>query len=1039
MAGGKRMVAFTFDPLYHSLLVFLSAMIPGIALGWPFLKKSELSVLEKLLLCFFIGLIVPPSLLIVENIVGLKFSFALVIANLLLVTGAGIVYGIREGAFSFSMPKPDFDSMLSLEFAKKHAATFFLLLAVLLSFWIRIQSYSPIYSELDPYFYVYGSGQLIRLGTNPVREDTAWWPEVTTADHRGFPSLKMYTEAQWYSLYTKGGEYNNYLMFVTSSWLPPISAALLALGAYLLFSAMYGKRYGVLAAFLAAFLPVTIFKMSAGVNEAAPFGMASIFLVFGIYSLALRKKDLAIGAVAGLAFMAAVLGTNYESVLAIPAAAFIVLQAADYFVREKKNGIFLNTSLLLVAGLAAGTFIEGIYARWLDGALDIFAADRLPVLAAIALAYGLANVERFANVTNQQRKVAIAACAAICLAVLLVPNPIGNYAKTYVKNYIGAADFNFPLQRTIAEQNVAGAIFEGEGGFLAFVPAAHEIAAPKDLKESAWNLLDAVLGAVAAVFSYIGNAAIGLVSATSNMALWTNINTVPKADSLLFFFVEVASIGIVARHFARKGEGREEPNTGMLVLLLALPILYIGLNKIKFTIFVGLALLLAAVAAVAELEKALLWLARKAKLHEHIERRIRAAFIVAIMLLAYAQVTTPSSYPVMILKKSFEPRYQDNPAALMPKLASTCESLRALGYYDAEICAAGYNASFADSINSQFDSKVCLVSQLSMKELVPGQSVEEQQISSEAKAGASFRCNRLADYWIDSMEWINKNLQPEDRVTSWWDYGHWINYFGDRKTVLRNEHASTGMIGRVAHDYIDGTTQQLIDSMNYFDSRYVLFDVELIGGSSFGGKYGALNYLACAHDNGTSVAQPPGTSDCEFEHSPERVAIPKIRFPGTECAISESQQRIGVIAYSVKKNGIDQTKPVYCVGETTLVNGEKVSATYYIDRKDEDGDLVLSKGFLRQVEDSGQVGIYELVYNELPVWPGKNGTFVGGMEDAKTKFYTSNLYRGFYLENLPGFDLVYKSKNGEVKIYRLQNFTGNKEGRIDPVSAAKNY
>jgi len=54
------------------------------------------------------------------------------------------------------------------------------------------------------------------------------------------------------------------------------------------------------------------------------------------------------------------------------------------------------------------------------------------------------------------------------------------------------------------------------------------------------------------------------------------------------------------------------------------------------------------------------------------------------------------------------------------------------------------------------------------------------------------------------------------------------------------------MIGRVAHDYIVGSTQDLIDSMNYFDSRYALFDVELVGGSPFGGKYGALNYLgAC--------------------------------------------------------------------------------------------------------------------------------------------------------------------------------------------------
>lgn len=1036
MAGGKRMVAFTFDPVYHSVLVFLSAIIPGVALGVPLLKKSDLSVLEKLLLCFFIGFVATPTLLIAENIIGLKFSFALVIANLLLLTAAGIIYGIRNGAFAIPAPSLDFDSIFSREFAKRHAASLLLLLAVLLSFWIRLQPYSPIYSELDPYFYVYGSGQLIRFGTNPVGEDTAWWPEVKTADHRSFPSLKMYLEAQWYSLYTSGGEYEKYLMFVTSSWLPPICAALLAMGAYFLFSAMYGKRYGVLAAILAAFLPITIYKMSAGVNEAAPLGMASVFLVIGIYALALRKKDYAIGALAGLAFFAAVIGTNYEALIVIPVGGAIMLQAVDYFVRGKKNDDFLAISFCLVAGLLSGIVVESVYASGPGGLARLFDIDSVLPSAALAVAFLLLNADRWIKIEEKKRKAALAAAAVALVLLIAVPNPIGAYAKEHAKNYVGAADFNVPLQRTIAEQNVAGAVFEGEGGFLAYVPANHFISSPKDLKENGWNLLNTVLQWASLPFSAIGKALLNLADSAFNILLGTSISGVPKADSMLFFFIEIGAAGIAWSHFSRKGADRETPNAGILALAVALPILYIGLNKIKFTIFVGLALLMAAVAAIAELEKLFTWLILRAKVKEG-ERRAKAAFLAVIMLAAYAQVTIPSAYPVMILKKSFEPRYQDDPARMMPKLADICESLRPLGYYDAEICAAGYNESFAGSINGQFDPKVCLVSQLSMKELVPGAGAEEQQASAEARAGASFRCNRLADYWIDSMEWINRNLNDSDRVTSWWDYGHWINYFGERKTVLRNEHSSTGMIGRVAHDYIDGTPQQLMESMNYFDSRYVLFDVELIGGGTFGGKYGALNYLACAHDDGTSVKQSPGASDCEYEHSPERVLIPTFQTQGNTCILSESQQRTGVYAYRQTKTGVDLNAPAYCVGDVTLGNGQTLSGTYYLDRKDANGDLVVSKGFLRQIDQGDQVKVYEIVYNDLPVWPDGNGSLVGGMEDAKTKFYTSNLYRGFYLESLPGFDLVYKSKNGEVKIYRMRDFTGNKDGRVDPTQIAR--
>ena len=228
--------------------------------------------------------------------------------------------------------------------------------------------------------------------------------------------------------------------------------------------------------------------------------------------------------------------------------------------------------------------------------------------------------------------------------------------------------------------------------------------------------------------------------------------------------------------------------------------------------------------------------------------------------------------------------------------------------------------------------------------------------------------------------------------------------------------------------------------MNYFDSQYVLFDVELIGGSSFGGKYGALNYLGCAHEGETSVAQAPGRSDCEFIHSPERILIPKTQTAQNTCTLSESQQRSGILAYRLSRNGIDQEKPDYCVGETTLLNGEQVTATYYLDRKDENGDLVLSKGFVRTAEDNQEYYVVEKVYDEQPIWPDGQGSYASSMKDSPSDFYKSNLYKGFYLENLPGFDLVYKSKSGEVKIYKMKDglFKGNKEGYVDQVTATMN-
>lgn len=1070
------MAAVTFDAFYFSLVVFLSALIPGIAVGWPLLRKSALSFTEKLFSSFFLGVLIVPLMLVLENTAGIGFSLNLVYMNLLLVLAAGAFMWFNSALYR-EITLPDFGKTFSASNWKALAAGALLISFALLSFWLRVQTFSPIYSELDPYYYVYGTGQIIRDGSIPYpgQEDTSWWPEIRTQTHRNDPSFKMFLEAEWYALYTGGGAYNNYLLFITSSWLPPLSGLLMAFGAYLLFTSYFGRRYGLLAAFLCAVVPVMMFKMAAGVNEAGPFGMASIFFVLGFYAAALRKNDLALGAIAGIAFAAAVLGSNYATVVTYPLSAFLVLQSAIHFLREdgkqhkqgeharehaKKGGIapelmgiakmpFIAISSLLVAGGACALAVEVVYENGIAGLPNLMSGAFLLPLAGLAAAFAIEYANQ-QGIPAQRKYVLAGAAVAAALLVLILPNPLGAYAKGTVSEYVGQAGFSFPLDRTIAEQNLAGSNFQNEIGFLALVPSSLIEKSPVGLQQNVANIVYSALSLIAGVFTPIFNFLLTSSTFVFNKFLGLSITPVAKDPSLLFVFMLIALVGLAWDALVRNR--RESASVALLLLLLLLPISFIGMNKVKYGMFVGIVAIAAATVALCELERAAGWLSRKMKA-KGAEGAIFAAFSVAIFLLAYAQVALPPVYPdssgetfsimpdsyvAVIFSKSFEGRYQDNPAAAMPRLASACESLRAAGYYDEEICSAAYNESFADTIDSQYNSKVCIVSQLAMPELFPNaSSFESQKASVEAKTAANYRCNRLAPYWVDSMEWISKNLDSGERTTSWWDYGHWINYFGDRKTVLRNEHASRGMIGRVAHDFLIGSNQDLRDSMNYFDSRYVLFDVEIIGGETFGGKYGALNYLGCAHEGETSVRQQQGTSECEFEHSPERIVVPKQQTASTTCVISESQQRTGVYAYGVGINGIDQTKPVYCIGEVTLATGEKLTGTYYLNRTDANGDLAVSKGFIRVVQDETNYVMAEMVYDDRKVWVGPDGSLVGGMEDAKTPFYTSNLYQGFYLRNLPGFELVYESSGGEVKIFRMVDFTGNKEGYVDPVAAAQ--
>ena len=1055
------MVALEFNALYFSILVFLAALVPGIALGWPLFRKSGLGFAEKLLCSFFIGLFAVPTLLFIEMLVGINFSLFLVLADMFIIISAGLFWGMREGAFAFKLPSFDIENAFTLESAKKFAVPALLMLAMLTSFWICVQPYSPVYSELDPYFYVYGTGQIIRQGAVPPADDSSWWPELAYTGHRYVP-IKMYLEAQWYSLYTNGGAYNNSLLFTTSSWLPPISAAFMAFGAYLLVSSIYGRKYGLLAAFLMVFLPITIYKMSAGVNEAAPPGMMLLFISLGALAYALVKKDEAMRLFTAFAFFVTFLASNYFFVVSLPFAALLVLQSLDYFARGKENRDFVLTCTYAFAGAFLANALLLIYT---PAAVQASQTSLLPggiAICLLALAFAWAvyilldkkfekhfrpikMIQDLQN--NQKRRHALLAIGIIIGLVLFLFTPLGTYAKSQVSGYIGAAQFKTALEKTIAEQNLAGQSFEGEAGFLALVPSDHIVQNAAGMA-IARNFAYSLFGILASVSTFFGNILIAAADMVFRLLVGLNQSTGTKTDSLLFFFLLIAMAGLAIRHFRGSGEERNVPSVMLLIFILMFSTIYVGINKVKYTIFVGVMLVIAAAVAFAELEKFSLWLSRKIKM-ENAAKYIPTIFIALMFLMVYAEAGGPLSpgvyagptpYGYIFLIKSFEPRYQDNPAEMMPKLAKACEDFRAQGYYDEDICNAGYSANYSDDINTQFNSKVCIVSQLSAAELSPGNSTDAQIASQEAKSSASFRCNRMSDYWIDSMEWMNRNLDASDRVTSWWDYGHWTNYFGDKKTVIRNEQASLDMIGRVAHDYIIGSTQDLVDSMNYFDSRYALFDSELIGGingQGFGGKYGALNYLGCVHEGATALAQNPGTSDCELAHSPERIMIPASQAASTTCTISESQQRTGIVAYTLGKTGVDTSKPTYCIGDATLANGQKISATYYYDRKDANGDLALSKGFMRQIDQNDQYSLFEMVYTEDALWPDGKGGFVGGMEDAKTDFYRSNLYKGVVLGDVPGYDLVYKSKNGEVKIYKMKSFTGNKAGWVDPVESKR--
>jgi hypothetical protein len=121
--------------------------------------------------------------------------------------------------------------------------------------------------------------------------------------------------------------------------------------------------------------------------------------------------------------------------------------------------------------------------------------------------------------------------------------------------------------------------------------------------------------------------------------------------------------------------------------------------------------------------------------------------------------------------------------------------------------------------------------------------------------------------------------------------------------------------------------------------------------------------------------------------------------------------------------------PTYCVGNVTLASGQSTYGTYYLNQTYPNGDLKLNKAILQmpfQLQTTTHMGPVTgatLFYTEDKIW-FENGEIKSGYEDRKGKFYDSLIYRAMFLEDVPGFNLVYSSPNGgAVKIYEIANAT----------------
>jgi hypothetical protein len=579
--------------------------------------------------------------------------------------------------------------------------------------------------------------------------------------------------------------------------------------------------------------------------------------------------------------------------------------------------------------------------------------------------------------------------------MLFLASPFGSSVLDYARAGFAVGNYNSVLERTIAEHQQAGSDMSSE---LSSLGGTTSIPIIKD-----------IIAFISGMVNIAYNIAIGAINAAFNLFI-PAINKSPSIAAVVILGFMVLTLYEIAKFL----KGKEMPLLFVFVAVMFYPWSIPGMIQAKFTIYFTFAFILMIGYVFGKIYEMASERFKNFKLgKDGSALPVRAIVFAALFLLLVSPIVF-SQFSIKMAETSFSPKFGDNPAAFDTKAKTLCKLFGSDP--SSSLCQYSSNPEqFLSSIANQYSSDMCFYTLL-YDNIMNGKS------DGDFNTAASIRCSEISPYWINALEWMGKSLPADARVTSWWDYGHWTNFFSRRASVIRNEHANIPMIQDVAHAFVMADENETMGIMEKYHSRYLLVDSEIVLDSSavFGAKFYALNYLACSRDNLTNVVASQMGSKCEYDNLWEEI------YPTSEpCLISPITQQYGVVAKErtvtagsdgmVKSTG---SAPAYCVGNVTLADGRVTTGTYYLDRKTPAGGLLVNRAILAPTKQS----TYVLLYTHDMIWL-LNGNVTDGWDDriGKGGFYNSMLYKGFVLERLDGFKLIYN--NGGAKIYEMENYT----------------
>lgn len=252
-------------------------------------------------------------------------------------------------------------------FDKENIPYLIFILLGMVAFYFLIQTFSEQFYEFDPYMYLENAYVILHAGYIMAHPHLAYSIYANQTSNR-FAPLMPYNIAVIYSLsnfFKLGAD----LQEVAQIY-PPLLFILMSGLIFVLFERAYREKLGAYSKWIGLIggtfllsMPVLFQQFVGGMFQEEAFGFFSVIALLTTYYLAFKYEEKSFSILAGITYVAVLLGSKYFTVISIVVPAVIVIESLILFLNNDYAGLkkFIKMNSIIIAFATLGNLFLIFY------------------------------------------------------------------------------------------------------------------------------------------------------------------------------------------------------------------------------------------------------------------------------------------------------------------------------------------------------------------------------------------------------------------------------------------------------------------------------------------------------------------------------------------------------------------------------------------------------------------------------------------------------------------------------------------------------